>query len=123
MGDNEKINVESKAAANTNNSNITKNKSTIKHALKDQNDRKRKSSEGLNRLHKSSKKRGLNLLKNSTKLECNICGINFTRKASLKRHIQSIHKQNSRFTCDLCTFSTNRWDSVISHKKNFHKIK
>ena len=121
--ENEDINDESKQAAVANNYNIiAENKENIgtKQTLKDTNNRKRKSSVSLDRNHQNSKRGRLNLLKNSIMIKCDECGLKFARKFTLKRHMETIHKQSSTYTCDLCGFRTNRWDNLVSHQR-IHK--
>ena len=55
---------------------------------------------------------------------CKICGMNLTRKDSLKRHVQEFHKDNEKkFKCDIegCESKFKRKDHLNTHKLLIHK--
>ena len=59
------------------------------------------------------------------KMFCKICGVSFTRLASLNIHIKSVHENKKNVhKCNLCDKSFPRTDKLKIHVKSVHeKIK
>ena len=56
------------------------------------------------------------LLMASKDLTCSTCGMRFSRKSNLKRHILSMHISHQRYTCDTCGKKFQRQDIFNNHK-------
>ena len=53
--------------------------------------------------------------------QCETCGKTFSRKSSLKRHVESDH-QNQKINCDQCNKTFSRKISLIHHKRDEHQV-
>ena len=52
-------------------------------------------------------------------ITCNYCGVNFSEKRSLTRHIKSKHEVTNQ-KCDKCGFTTTRKDKLKTHIESKH---
>ena len=41
-------------------------------------------------------------LHSKKQFQCEICGIDFTSRESLKRHIEAVHEEKKPFKCNIC---------------------
>ena len=58
-----------------------------------------------------------------SKMQCEICGVYFTAKGSLKVHIASIHNKQKSYSCGFCNSTFLRKDNMKTHIKSVHEGK
>ena len=52
--------------------------------------------------------------------DCTICSKSFTRKATLKSHILTVHEKQRPYECDVCLKKLASPSSLSRHKKVKH---
>ncbi|KAM3181877.1 hypothetical protein ACTXT7_013491 [Hymenolepis weldensis] len=56
-----------------------------------------------------------------TTLKCNLCEKSFTRRANLRVHVDSVHKNPKSFECDICGKSFNQARYMKAHVEAVHE--
>ena len=53
-------------------------------------------------------------------MKCSICDYEFTRQATLKRHIQSVHEEKKPHRCSICDCNFSQKGNLKQHIKLVH---
>ena len=51
---------------------------------------------------------------------CNVCDASFTRKQSMKTHIESVHEKKKPFKCNVCNTSFGQKPQLNTHIASVH---